>query len=320
MRSPTIVTCAVTGNLTTRQNHPRLPITPAEIACAAVEAESAGASVVHLHARDPVTERGSMSRALFREIVARVRDAGSRVIINLSTGEGGRFVPDVEEPQRAGPGTTLVRPELRVGHVEELRPEICTLDLNTMISGAAVVINTPRNVAIMAERIYAAGVLPEIEVFNTGDLRLARDLLARGVLRHPSLFQLVLGVRYGAPADPATLAYLVGQLPPGSTWAAFGIGRQEFPMLAQAWLLGGHVRVGLEDNVYIREGVLARNNAELVEKAVLLVEQLGGSIATPDEARSLLGLRLESGSALTYPSSADAVIEGDGDGGAGGGP
>jgi uncharacterized protein (DUF849 family) len=290
MARSTILTCAVTGNQTTRAQHPRLPITPEEIATAAIDAAKAGAAVVHLHARDPETGRGSMDLRLFREIVARIRDSGTDVILNLSTGEGGRFLPSDEDPRIAAPGTTLTQPEKRVAHVEDLRPDICTLDFNTMFSGSGVVINTPRNLEIMAQRIYAAGVAPEIEIFDTGDLHLALSFIERGILKAPVLFQMVLGVRYGAVADPQTLAYYAARMPPDAIWAAFGIGRTEFPMLAQSWLLGGHVRVGLEDNVYIRRGVLARDNAELVEKGVTLVETLGGSIATVAEARKILGL------------------------------
>jgi len=290
MTRKTILTCAVTGNITTRAQHPGLPITPAEIAHAAIEAGKAGAAVVHIHARDPKSERGSMALGLFAEIVSRIRDSGSDVILNLSTGEGGRFVPEAGTPSLAAPGTTLTTPERRVAHVEALQPEICTLDLNTMFSGSAVVINTPQNVTMMANRIYGAGVLPELELFDGGDVQLARHLLHQGVLRMPALIQLVLGVRFGAAANPETLFYLRSQLPENCTWAAFGLGRAAFPMLAQAWLLGGHVRIGLEDTVYISKGVLARDNAALVEKAGSLVANLGGTLATPNEARTLLGL------------------------------
>ncbi len=291
MPTPTILTCAVTGNQTTRAQHPGLPVTPAEIATAAIDAARAGAAVVHLHARDPQTQRGSMDGALFREIVSRIRQSGCDAILNLSTGEGGRFVPAEDEPSRAAAGTTLTRPEKRVAHVEALLPEICTLDFNTMFSGSSVVINTPHNLEIMAGRIYAAGVLPEIEIFDTGDLQLANSFLERGVLKRPLMLQIVLGVRYGAVADPQTLLYYAARLPKDCIWAAFGIGRMEFPMLAQSFLLGGHVRVGLEDNVYLRRGELARDNAQLVEKAVTLVEGLGGTIAGPAEARQILGLK-----------------------------
>jgi len=290
MGRKTILTCAVTGNITTRALHPGLPVTPTEIATAAIEAGKAGAAVAHIHARDPDTQKGSMELGLFREIVERIRDSGSDIIINLSTGEGGRFVPGEDDPRVAAPGSTLTRPERRVAHVVELRPEICTLDFNTMYSGTAVVINTPRNLEIMARHIQDAGVLPEIELFDSGDLQMAKHFFDQGILKGPGLFQIVLGVRYGAVANPETLYYFRTQLPKDCIWAAFGIGRAEFPMLAQAWLLGGHVRVGLEDNVYIGKGVLARDNAELVEKGVSIVENLGGSIASPAEARAMLGL------------------------------
>ncbi len=286
----TILTCAVTGNQTTRAQHSGLPITPREIAVAAIDAAKAGAAIVHLHARDPQTQRGTMEPATFKEIVDRIRDSGTDVILNLSTGEGGRFVPSLDEPRRAGPGTTLTQPEKRVAHVTALRPEICTLDFNTMFSGTAVVINTPGNLEVMAQHIYAAGVVPEIEIFDTGDLQLANSFIERGILKQPVMMQIVLGVRYGAVADPQTLLYYAARLPKDCIWAAFGIGRMEFPMLAQSFLLGGHVRVGLEDNVYIRRGVLARDNAELVEKGVDIVEKLGGTIATVAEARGILGL------------------------------
>ncbi len=291
MGRKTILTCAVTGNLTTREQHPGLPITPAEIARAAIDAGKAGAAVAHIHARDVKTGKGTMDLEAFREIVGRIRDSGSDIVINLSTGEGGRFVPSDDEPSVAAPGTTLTRPERRVAHVEALKPEICTLDFNTMFSGSAVVINTPRNLEIMANRIYAAGVLPEIELFDGGDLQMCKSFIERGLIRTPTLFQIVLGVRYSAVANPETLFYFRSQLPQGAIWAAFGIGRHEFPMLAQAWLLGGHVRVGLEDNVYISKGKLARDNAELVEKGVSLVANLGGEIATSAEAREMLGLK-----------------------------
>jgi uncharacterized protein (DUF849 family) len=291
MGRKTILTCAVTGNLTTREQHPGLPITPAEIARAAIDAGKAGAAVAHIHARDVKTGKGSMDLEAFREIVGRIRDSGSDIVINLSTGEGGRFVPSDDEPSVAAPGTTLTRPERRVAHVEALNPEICTLDFNTMFSGSAVVINTPRNLEIMANRIYAAGVLPEIELFDGGDLQMCKSFIERGLIRTPTLFQIVLGVRYSAVANPETLFYFRSQLPQDAIWAAFGIGRHEFPMLAQAWLLGGHVRVGLEDNVYISKGKLARDNAELVEKGISLVANLGGEIATSAEARQMLGLK-----------------------------
>ena len=290
MGRTTILTCAVTGNLTSRDQHPGLPVTPTEIAEAALGAAKAGAAIVHIHVRDPVTGKGTMQFSLYEEVVARIRDRDADVILNLTTGEGGRYVPSDDDPRVAGPGTTLVHPDLRVAHVEKLKPEICTLDFDTMWSGQAAVINPPRNVEKMVKRIYAAGVRPEIEIFDSGDLHMVKHFLEKGILTGPQILQFVLGVRYGAVANPETLLYLVSQLPPGAVWSAFGIGRHEYPMLVQAWLLGGHVRVGMEDNIYIRQGELCRDNSQLVEKAVNLVELLGGSIATPAEARAILSL------------------------------
>ena len=291
MTRPTILTCAVTGNLTTREQNPALPVTPEEIARSAVDAALAGASIVHLHARDPATGRGTTRAELFDEIVARIRDADCDVILNLSTGEGGRFIPSEDDPKIAAPGSTLMRPELRVAHVERLRPEVCTLDFNTMYSGTAVVINTPRNLEIMAQRVLAAGVVPELEIFDSGDLQLAQSFVERGILHGRLMWQIVLGVRYGAMADSQTMMYFVQRLPRDAQWTAFGIGRQAFPMLAQSFLLGGHVRIGMEDTVYIGKGELAPSNAKLVEKAVGIVESLGGRIATLAEAREMLGLQ-----------------------------
>ena len=290
MNRKTILTCAVTGNLTSRDQHPGLPITPQEIADAALDAAREGAAIAHLHARDPETGKGSMKLEYYREIVSRIRDRNEQLIINLTTGEGGRFIPGIEDPKIAAEGSTLVTPEKRVAHIEDLKPDICTLDFNTMWSGQAAVINSPRNLQIMAERIYAAGVKPEIEVFDSGDLQLVKHFLDQGILKAPVMVQMVLGVRYSAIATPSTMAYLVSLLPDDCVWAGFGISRMEFPMVAQAWLLGGHVRVGMEDNLYIAKGKLVRDNAELVERAVTIVENLGGNIATTDEARAILGL------------------------------
>jgi uncharacterized protein (DUF849 family) len=183
-----------------------------------------------------------------------------------------------------------MRPELRVAHVERLRPEVCTLDFNTMFSGTAVVINTPRNLELMAQRILAAGVVPELEIFDTGDLQLALAFIERGILHGPLMWQIVLGVRYGAMADTQTMMYFAQRLPREAQWTAFGIGRMAFPMLAQSYLLGGHVRIGMEDTVYLDKGRLAPNNASLVEKGVRIVEHLGGRIATVAEARAMLGV------------------------------
>src|ERR1700761_6256152 len=285
-----IITCAITGNLTKPEQSPYLPITPQQIADSALEAAEAGAAIAHIHVRDPETGRPSMSIDLYRDVVERIRARNKNLVINLTTGPGGRFVPSEEDPKVAGPGTTLMLPEKRVEHIELLKPDICTLDLNTMNSGAEVVINTPRNVRKMAERMKAAGVLPEIELFDSGDCHLARDMIADGSLEGPGLFSLVLGVKYGFNASPETMMYGRALLPPGAIWTGFGIGRAEFPMVAQAYLFGGHVRVGMEDNLYMSKGVLAKTNAELVTHAANILRSLGATIASSADAREMLGL------------------------------
>lgn len=289
MAQKTILTVAVSGNLTTLEQHPGLPCTPEQIATAALESAKAGASVAHIHVRYP-DGRPSMELAHYREVVERIRDGNPKLIINLTTGQGGRFVPSREDPKIAGPGTTIVHPLRRVEHVVALKPDIATLDLNTMFSGTAAIINTPENVTIMANEIYGAGVKPELEVFDSGDMHLAHDLLGKGVLKSPPLFQIVMGVRFGFNASPQTLTYARSLLPQDAVWAAFGLGRNEYPALALAWWLGGHVRVGFEDNVYLKKGVLAPDNAALCAKAARLVDDLGGELATPEEARVILGL------------------------------
>jgi uncharacterized protein (DUF849 family) len=286
----TIITCAVTGNLTKPEQHPGLPITPQQIASSALEAAQAGAAVVHIHVRDPQTGLPSMEIDLYRQVIELIRAVNSELIINLTTGPGGRFIPSDDDPKVAAPGTTLLHPERRVEHIAALKPDICSLDLNTMNSGGDVVINTPKNVRRMASVIREAGVKPELEIFDSGDLHLALDLIKEGVLDGPALWTFVLGVKYGFTATPETLLYARNFLPQGAAWSAFGIGRAEFPIVAQAWLAGGHVRVGLEDNIYISKGVLAKTNAVLVARARDIVLSLGGEIATAREAREQLGV------------------------------
>jgi len=213
------------------------------------------------------------------------------VIINLTTGPGQRYVPSQENPAVAGPGTTLTHPMRRVEHVLALQPEICTLDLNTMWSGTSAVINSPESISTMAAAMREVGSKPELEVFDSGDIQLAKMLIEKGVLDSPALFQIVTGIRFGFEQTTQTMAYAKSMLPEGAIWAGFGIGRMMFPMLAQAFLLGGHVRVGLEDGVNLRRGVLAPDNAALVRKAAHIVDELGGELATPKEARAILGLK-----------------------------
>jgi uncharacterized protein (DUF849 family) len=286
----TILTCAVTGNLTKPEMTPYLPITPQQIADSCLGAADAGAAVVHIHVRDPLTGKPSMEMDHYAEVMHLIKARNKELVINLTTGPGGRFVPSEDDPKVYAPGTTLCHPLKRVEHIVKLKPDISTLDLNTMNSGPDVVINTPSNVRKMAKVIRDAGVLPEIEIFDTGDLNLAKDLIKEGVLEGPGLFTFVMGVKYGLNTDPATLLYLRDQLPRGANWAAFGIAKAEFPIVAQAWLYGGNVRVGMEDNIYLEKGVLCETNAQLVERAHRIVKDLGGELASSNEARQLLGL------------------------------
>jgi uncharacterized protein (DUF849 family) len=293
MRSPrnkVFITCAVTGNLTTPDQTPHLPITPEEIADAALGAAEAGAAIVHLHVRDPESGKPSMALEYYREAVERIRAKNTQLILNLTTGPGGRFVPSENDPKVAGPGTTLLLPEKRVEHVAALRPDICTLDLNTMNSGKEVVINTPGNVQRMAQVINDAGVKPEIELFDSGDIALMHDLLKDGTLAGPVLCSFVMGVRYGFQPSPETVLYARNLLPSDAQFTAIGIGRTAFQSVALSYLAGGHVRVGLEDSIYLDRGVLAPSNAAMVEKARRIVEDLGGQIAPPREARDTIGL------------------------------
>lgn len=288
--TPTVLSCAVTGTFPTREQNPDLPVTPEDIAGACLEAAAAGAAICHVHVRDPETGRPSMELELYRQVVRRIRESGADLLINLTTGPGGRYLPRDDDPAAAAPGTTLTTAEIRTEHVVELRPDLCSLDLNTQWFGGGAVINAPDQIRRMAGRIYAAGVKPELEVFDTGDITLAKALMAEGTLRAPALFQIVTGIDYGLPATPETLAFVRSLLPEGATWAAFGASRMAFPMLAQAYLLGGHCRIGMEDTLYLAKGRKAPSNAALVEKAVRLIEDLGGRVATPVEARAILGL------------------------------
>ena len=287
----TILTCAVTGGLTKPEMTPYLPITPNQIADSCLGAADAGAAAVHIHVRDPISGSQSMDFDLYAKVVELIRTQNKELIINLTTGPGGRFIPSEDDPKVFAPGTTLCHPLKRVEHIAKLKPDICSLDFNTMNGASDIVINTPLNVRKMAKVIRDAGVLPELEIFDTGDLNLALDLIADGTLDGPGLFSFVLGVKYGLNADPATLLYLRDQLPVGARWSAFGISRFEFPIVAQAWLFGGHTRVGLEDNIFLKKGVLCQSNAELVTKAKRIIEDLGGELATASNARSMLGLK-----------------------------
>ncbi|MGY6633437.1 MAG: 3-keto-5-aminohexanoate cleavage protein [Alkalilacustris sp.] len=285
------ITCAVTGAFGTKAQNPALPVTPEEIAASALEAAEAGAAVVHIHVRNPQTGAPSMELALYRETVARIREVNTSVVLNLTCGAGARFVPDADRPWIAGEGTNLVGPAARTAHVTELRPEVASLDVGSMNFGEHLFVNTPAHLREMAQMMRAAGTRPEIEVFDLGHIALARRLIAEGHIDTPPLFQICLGIAHGAPATPQSLMAMQAQLPPDAVWSGFGIARAQFPMVALVAELGGHVRVGLEDNLYLSRGQLAPGNGALVERAVRILELTGHRVATPQEAREIFGLR-----------------------------
>jgi 3-dehydrocarnitine:acetyl-CoA trimethylamine transferase len=290
MKRKIIISCAVTGSADSPGKNPAVPVTPEQIAKSSIDAAKAGAAVVHIHVRNPQTTKPSMDGALYREVVERIRASGTDVLINLTTGPGARFEHDPEDPTKASPASTLRGPEDRVRHVVELRPDICSLDMGSLNMGSRVFINTPAHLQTMAVAIRDVGVLPELEVFETGHLLLAKRMIETGHIKPPGMFQLCLGISWGQPATPEAMTYMRNLLPPGSPWFAFGISLYQFPMVAQAVLLGGHVRVGLEDNLYLEKGKLAPSNAALVEKAAHIIEVLGDQVASPAEAREILGL------------------------------
>jgi 3-dehydrocarnitine:acetyl-CoA trimethylamine transferase len=291
MANAVFLTCAVTGSADSAGKSPYVPVTPSEIAAAALDAHAAGAAVVHLHVRDPATGRPSRDRALFRELIDRIRSVNTEVIVNLTGGMGGdlQFGRD-EAPLDFAPGTDCVGPAERIAHILELRPEIGTLDCGSLNFGELLYATTPRFLRHIADAYRELGIRPEIEVFELGHIELAKQLLAEERFTQPALFQLCLGIRYGAPATAQAMLAMREALPPGAVWSAFGIGRMQMPMVAQAVLLGGNVRVGLEDNLYLEKGTPA-TNAQLVERACRIVESLGARVLSSAETRERLGLR-----------------------------
>jgi uncharacterized protein (DUF849 family) len=289
------ITCAVTGVGDTTAASDLVPVSPPQVAEAAIEAGRAGAAVVHIHVRDPATGKGSRDVALYREVVERIRASDVDVVLNLSAGMGGDLVLGGDDaPLPLDPdGTDLAGAAERLAHVEELRPEICTLDcgsLNFAAGGDYVLVNTPGILRAMARRIQELGVRPELEVFDIGHLVMVRDLISEGLIDDPVLIQLCMGIPYGAPHDPTTLMTLVNQLPSGCVFSAFSIGRMQLPYVAMAALAGGNVRVGLEDNIYLSRGVLA-TNAQLVERAVTILTAMNSRVLGPDDVRAKLELR-----------------------------
>jgi uncharacterized protein (DUF849 family) len=288
------ITCAVTGAGDTVGRSPHVPVTPEEIADSALEAARAGAAIVHIHVRDPETGQGTREVSLYRSAVEAVRAADVDVVLNLTAGMGGDLLlgpPEAPVPFDDG-GTDLVGATQRLAHVAELRPEICTLDCGTMnfaAGGDYVMANTPDMLRAMAAQIRELGVRPELEVFDSGQLVMVCDLIEEGLIEHPALIQLCMGIRYGAPDDPATLIGLVDHLPAGSVFSAFSIGRMQLPYVAMAVLAGGNVRVGLEDNLYAGPGEKA-TNAQLVARAVTILEAMNVRVLGPSQVRERLAL------------------------------
>ncbi|MCT4655117.1 MAG: 3-keto-5-aminohexanoate cleavage protein [Cohaesibacter sp.] len=288
------ITCAVTGSGQSHKKSDKVPITPQEIADACVEAAKAGAAIAHCHVRDPETGAPSRDPALYRELVARVRDSGTDIVLNLTAGMGGDLVfGDPESPLPLDPaGTDMVGATERLVHIEELLPEICTLDCGTMNFAEAdyVMTNTPGTLRAMARRIQAAGVKPEIEVFDTGHLWLAKALVEEGLIDDPVMIQLCMGIPYGAPNDPNTLMAMINNVPDSWTYSMFTIGRLQLPYVAMAALTGGNVRVGLEDNIWLEKGKLA-SNGDLVERAATILSAMNVNIMGPQAVRDKLKLQ-----------------------------
>jgi uncharacterized protein (DUF849 family) len=295
MNPNVILTCAVTGAGDTTAKNANVPVTPAAIAEDCIAAAKAGASITHIHVRDPETGGVSHATEQFREIVDRVRDSDTDVVLNFTAGGGGDLFPElIGDPEnraiRAAAGSDLQTPSERHAPIAELLPEICTLDCGSLNFGDMIYINSADWLREHAALVQKAGVKPELECFDLGHVWYARQLIDDGLIDGDPLFQLCLGVPWGAEADPGTLLNMRDRLPANAHWAAFAIGRMQMPMVAQSVVAGGHCRVGLEDNLYLSRGVKA-DNGGLVAKAVGIIEALGAAVMTPQQTRDQLGLQ-----------------------------
>lgn len=292
MNRNVIITCALTGAGDTVGKSEHVPVTPEQIAESGIAAARAGAAIVHVHVRDPKTGAGTRDVELYRAAVELIRAADVDVVVNTTAGMGGDLYLDPDDPSGFAEGTDLVNGIERLAHVEALLPDICTLDCGSLNfgEGSLVYVSTPDMLRAGAKRIQELGVRPELEIFDTGHLWFANKLIDEGLIDPPGMYQLCMGIPYGAPPEPALLAAMVAQIPPGVVWASFAIGRMQMPWVAQSILLGGHVRVGLEDNLYLGRGN-AVTNADLVANAATIIRAMGAEVATPDEAREILALR-----------------------------
>lgn len=291
--SKIIVSCAVTGNAPFNRKHPAFPVTPTQIAAACVEAADAGAAIAHIHVRDPETGGGSRDLKLFKEVTDRLRDSGCDILINLTGGLGAFYKPDPANDGRAMAGSDVASVDERMEHLELCRPDIASLDINTSNqtegSEEFIYMNSTQTLRAMAARYQALGIKPELEVFGAGDIEFGKAMIAEGLIDGPPMFQFVLGVNWCTKADTLGMYYLKQLLPPSAVWGALGIGREEMPVVAQTAILGGNVRVGLEDNLYLEKGVFA-TNGQLVERARSIVHQLGYECASVAETRVILGI------------------------------
>lgn len=285
----TIITCAITGAVTTREQTPYLPITPEEIANSALEAAEAGAAVAHIHVRDPETGKPSTLLEYYGDTVNKIKKHNKDLLINLTTGPGAVYIPTAGNLGVGAPGTYLLGAAKRVEHIQILKPDLCSLDFNTMHqAGDGIRINHKRITREMLRLVQEAGTKPELEIFDSGDLRIAQEFVAEGLVKGKPFWQFAMGIKYGWGASTNSLNYAYRELEPGSLWSAFGIGKDEMPMVAQTMIMGGHVRVGMEDNIYTSKGVLAKTNAELVIMAKEIIRLLGGTVASYQEARNIL--------------------------------
>ena len=292
MNNEVIVTCAVTGAGDTLGKHPEVPVTPEQISNAAIAAAKAGASVAHIHVRDPETGLGSRDVNLFKEVVERIRNSETDVVINLTAGMGGDWVPSEENPSMPGPGTDMIGPEERLAHVKEIHPEICSLDCGTMNfgNGNEIYISPPGYLREMASMIQEWGVKPELEVFELGQIRFAKQMIKEGLINEPPMFQICLGIPWGAEQTVDSMKVMKDELPTNASWASFGIGRMQMPMAAAAVAMGGNVRVGLEDNLYLEKGVPASND-QLVTRVIEIIQRMGSRVLSPKETRDKLKLK-----------------------------
>lgn len=289
MKNKRIITAALTGAGDTTEKSRHVPITPKEIADSAIESAKAGAAIAHIHVRDPKTGKISHDVELFRETVERIRESDTDVIINITAGGGGDFVPDLKNPTQGGAGTDIQTPQERHEPVGELLPEICTLDCGSLNFGNQVYLGPEDWLREHAKLIKESGVRAEMEVFDTGHLRLANQLISEGLVEGSPMYQFCLGIPWGADADAETIEYMKRRIVDGGHWSAFGIGRMQLPIVAQTALLGGNVRVGLEDNLYLEKGVLGTNE-QLVDQAVQILNSVKLEPMTAAEAREHLNL------------------------------